>query len=99
MVSTAILSRLLKPDEFGVYAAVVALTAVATACSQEFGGANHVIQKSILSEYDIRTAFTITFCMSVLLGGVFFAARDWAARCYSEEGFRTGIGVLPPASC
>jgi hypothetical protein len=38
LVSTAILSRLLKPEEFGVYAAVVALTAVATACFQEFGG-------------------------------------------------------------
>jgi O-antigen/teichoic acid export membrane protein len=94
LVSTAILSRLLKPDEFGVYAAVVALTAVAAACSQEFGGANYLIQKPALSEQDIRTAFTITFCMSALLGAVFFALRDWVAYFYSEEGLRTGIAIF-----
>jgi O-antigen/teichoic acid export membrane protein len=94
LVSTAILSRLLKPVEFGIYAAVVALTAVATACSQEFGGANYLIQKGTLSEQDIRTAFTITFCMSALLGAVFFALRDWVASFYSEEGLRTGIAIF-----
>jgi O-antigen/teichoic acid export membrane protein len=94
LVSTAILSRLLKPEEFGVYAAVVALTAVATACSQEFGGANYLIQKPALSEHDIRTAFTITFCMSALLGAVFFALRDAIASFYSEEGLRTGVAVF-----
>jgi O-antigen/teichoic acid export membrane protein len=94
LVSTAILSRLLKPEEFGVYAAVVALTAVATACSQEFGGANYLIQKPVLSERDIRTAFTITVCMSALLGAVFFELRDATASFYSEEGLRTGIAVF-----
>jgi O-antigen/teichoic acid export membrane protein len=94
LASTAILSRLLKPEEFGIAAAVVALTAVATACSQEFGGANYLIQKPTLSEQDIRTAFTITFCMSALLGALFFALRDWVASFYSEEGLRTGIAVF-----
>jgi O-antigen/teichoic acid export membrane protein len=94
LVSTAILSRLLKPAEFGIYAAVVALTAVATACSQEFGGANYLIQKPTLSEQDVRTAFTITLCMSALLGAMFFALRDWVASFYSEEGLRTGIAVF-----
>src|ERR1700740_3081655 len=91
LVSTALLSRLLTPAEFGICAAVIALTAVATACSQEFGGANYLIQKPTLSEQDIRTAFTITFCMSALLGAVFFELRDWVASFYSEEGLRAGI--------
>jgi O-antigen/teichoic acid export membrane protein len=94
LVSTAVLSRLLKPEEFGIYAAVVALTTVATACSQEFGGANYLIQKPTLSEQDIRTAFTITFCMSALLGVAFFEARDWVASFYSEEGLRTGVAIF-----
>jgi O-antigen/teichoic acid export membrane protein len=42
--STAILSRLLKPGGFGVYAAVLALTSVATALFQEFGGSNYLVQ-------------------------------------------------------
>jgi O-antigen/teichoic acid export membrane protein len=94
LLSTAILSRLLTPAEFGIYAAIIALTSVATACSQEFGGANYVIQKSTLAEQDIRTAFTITFCMSALLGAVFFELRDTLASFYSEDGLRVGITVF-----
>jgi O-antigen/teichoic acid export membrane protein len=94
LVSTAVLSRLLKPEEFGIYAAVVALTAVGTACSQEFGGANYLIQKPTLSAQDTRTAFTITFCMSALLGVVIFETRDWVASFYSEEGLRTGVAIF-----
>jgi O-antigen/teichoic acid export membrane protein len=94
LLSTAILSRLLTPAEFGIYAAVIALTSVATACSQEFGGANYLIQKSTLAEQDIRTAFTITFCMSALLGAVFFELRDTLASFYSEDGLRVGITVF-----
>jgi O-antigen/teichoic acid export membrane protein len=93
-VSTAVLSRLLTPAEFGLYAAVIALTTVATACSREFGGANYLIQKQTLSEQDVRTAFSITFCMSALLGAVFFELRDAVADFYSEEGLKTGITVF-----
>lgn len=94
LLSTAVLSRLLTPQEFGVYAAVVALTAVVTASSQEFGGANYLIQKPELSEQDVRTAFTITFCLSVALGIVLFALRHVLASFYAERGLETGIAVF-----
>ena len=94
LVSTAVLSRLLTPKEFGLYAAVVALTTVATACSQEFGGANYLIQKSTLAKQDIRTAFTITWCMSALLGVVVFELRNTIASFYSEDGLRSGIAIF-----
>ena len=94
MLSTAVLSRLLTPREFGVYAAVAALTAVVTASSQEFGGANYLIQKAALSKQDIRTAFTITFCMSVTLGIVLFALRHVLASFYAEPGIAAGIAVF-----
>src|ERR1700737_2644756 len=94
LVSTAILSRLLTPEEFGIYTAVSALTAPATACSQEFGGANYLIQKAALSEQDVRTAFTITYCMSALLGAGFFALRDAVADFYLEAGVKPGIVVF-----
>ncbi|MGY4339162.1 oligosaccharide flippase family protein [Bradyrhizobium sp. LM2.9] len=47
LVSTAVLSRLLTPSEFGVFAVVNALTAVIAAAFQEFGGANYLIQKRV----------------------------------------------------
>ncbi len=94
LLSSAVLSRLLTPAEFGLCAAVIALTAVATAWSQEFGGATYLIRKPTLSEQDIRTAFTITFCMSALLGAVLFGFRSAVASFYSEEGLKTGIAIF-----
>ena len=93
VIATAILSRLLTPQEFGIYAVVGALTTVAAASFQEFGGANYLIQKTSLSERDIRTAFTITLCLSALLAVAVFEFRDIAAWFYSDEGLKAGIAV------
>jgi hypothetical protein len=49
LVSAADLLRLLTPREFGIYAVIIAV-------SQEFGGANYLIQKRSLSRRNIRTA-------------------------------------------
>jgi O-antigen/teichoic acid export membrane protein len=93
MLSTAILSRLLAPREFGIYYTVLALTSVAGAWSQEFGGANYLIQKTSLSEQDVRSAFTTMFGLSALLAAVFFALRGVAAAFFAEEGLKAGIAV------
>src|ERR1700757_97357 len=65
LASTAILARLLTPKEFGICALVSAVTTIAAASFQEFGGANYLVQKPSLSEQNIRTAFTIILGMSV----------------------------------
>lgn len=93
LLSTAVLARLLTPEEFGTYAVVNALTAVIAASFQEFGGANYLIQKPALSEQNIRTAFTITFVLSVLIGAALFVLRDPLAAFFSREGLRIGITV------
>ena len=93
LISTAILSRLLTPAEFGVYAFINALTVVLAASFQEFGGANYLIQKQSLSEKSIRTAFTITMCLSVLFAVSLFEFRHLAAWFFSEEGLKIGIAV------
>lgn len=93
LLSTAVLSRLLTPEEFGIYAIVNALTAVVAATFQEFGGANYLIQKPALSQQNIRTAFTITFCLSALIGATLFALRDVAVSFFAQDGLRIGIAV------
>src|ERR1700704_3284508 len=93
LASTAILSRLLTPQEFGIYAVVNAITAVTSASFQEFGGANYPIQKPSLSDGDIRSAYTFTLCLSVLFAVALFALRDVAAWFFSEEGLAIGIAV------
>src|ERR1700758_4038218 len=64
-VTTAVLSRLLTPNEFGTFAVVNAITVVIAVSFQEFGGANYLIQKRELSRANIRTAFTVTLGLSV----------------------------------
>ena len=93
LISTAILSRLLTPAEFGIYALVNAVTAIVAASFQEFGGANYLIQRTSLSEQNIRTSFTITLLLSVLVAVIFFELRGIAAWFFSEEGLRIGITV------
>lgn len=93
VISTAVLSRLLTPQEFGIYAVVGALTTVAAASFQEFGGANYLIQKTSLSELDVRTAFTITLCLSAIFAVAVFELRDVAAWFFSEDGLKSGIAI------
>lgn len=92
-ISTAILSRLLTPAEFGIYAVINAVVAVITASFQEFGGANYLIQKKTLSEKSIRTAFTITFLISIAIGAVLFLSGDAFVWFFKQDGLRAGIAV------
>src|SRR3954453_14012970 len=92
-VSTAVLSRLLTPKEFGVYAVVGAVTSVFAASSQEFGGANYLIQKASLTEGNIRTAFTITFVMAVAIGLGLYLLGDMLGVLFGADGVKTGIAV------
>jgi O-antigen/teichoic acid export membrane protein len=93
LFSTAALSRLLTPGEFGVYAVINAVVAVIAASFQEFGGANYLIQKKVLSEQNIRTAFTITFCISLVIGLALFLCRDVLVWFFKQDGLKAGIAV------
>lgn len=93
VISAAIMARLLTPEEFGVYAIIIAFTGVIVAYFHEFGGANYLIQKKELSNHNIRTAFTITFLTSLLVALIFLALRDAAATFFSHDGMRIGIAV------
>ncbi|SFK77124.1 oligosaccharide flippase family protein [Methylocapsa palsarum] len=90
--SIAILSRLLTPEQTGIYTAIAALTALANTPA-EFGGAGYIIQKQVLSEPDIRTAFTINFAISAAVAAALFLSRDAIATFYGLEGLKDGIGV------
>jgi O-antigen/teichoic acid export membrane protein len=91
--SIGILSRLLTPTEFGVYAVVLAITSVFSASSQEFGGANYLIQKASLSEANVRTAFTITFGLSVAIGSLLYLLRGVLRSTLGADGLEAGISV------
>jgi O-antigen/teichoic acid export membrane protein len=93
LVTTAVLARLLTPEEFGIYAVVNAVTGVVAASFQEFGGANYLIQKRELSRVSVRSAFTVTFGISVLIGLALLALSDALSQLFEQESLRKGIVV------
>jgi O-antigen/teichoic acid export membrane protein len=92
-VATAVLSRLLTPNEFGIYVVVNALTAVVASSFQEFGGANYLIQKRELSGASIRTAFTLMMAISTLIAAVLFVLADGLSRLFEQASLRNGVAV------
>lgn len=91
--ATAILARLLTPEEFGIFALVNAITTIAASYFHEFGGANYIIQKDDLSERNIRTAFTVTLITSSFVALLLLLLRGVAAQFFSQEGLRLGLAV------
>lgn len=92
-ISTAILSRLLTPAEFGIYAVVNAVVAVIAASFQEFGGANYLIQKKDLTERDTRTAFTVTLCISIILALMLVVFGKAFVVFFKQGGLDIGMAV------
>ncbi len=94
VISTAAMARLLTPQEFGIFAVISAIVAVITAFFQEFGGANYLIQKTSLSTRDIRTAFTITFCLSSMVGIALIATGSEFANLFQQQALKDGIAIV-----
>lgn len=92
-VATAVLARLLSPEEFGVYAVVNAVTAVIAACFQEFAGSSYLVQKRELSRASVQTSFTITLAMSAVTAVALFALAQPISRLFDLDSLRRGIEV------
>ena len=92
-VSTAILARLLSPREFGIYAVVNAITMVISVSAQEFGGANYLIQKETLSENNVRTAFTVTFSLSLVFAILLWQLGELFGGLYDIAGVAAGVKI------
>lgn len=92
-VSTAVLARLLKPEEFGVYAVVGAITTIISVSTQEFGGANFIIQKASLSDVNVRSAFTITLVLSLALSLGLWAIAEPLGAWFGVEGLAAGVRI------
>ncbi|QIO32477.1 oligosaccharide flippase family protein [Bradyrhizobium sp. 1(2017)] len=91
--ATAVLSRLLSPAEFGVYAVVNAIALVIAASFQEFGGGSYLIQKRDLSAEDVRSAFTITFIISGAVSVLLFVFADRLSLLFAQDSLKEAIEV------
>ena len=66
IATTAIAARLLTPDEIGIFA-IASIVAVVSESLRDFGAGVYIIQSSLLTRTKLRTAFTVTAAMSVLI--------------------------------
>lgn len=76
--SFSIMSRLLSADDFGYYAAIVAVTTV-FACFSDAGIGSAIIQKKDISQKFINVAFTVSFvCGSIAMVALLILAKPLA---------------------
>jgi O-antigen/teichoic acid export membrane protein len=89
IASTVIISRILTPEETGIFA-VAAVFAALASNFRDFGVGEYLIQEQNLTNEKIRAALTLNIAVSWTMGLLLFAASDAAAQFYRSEG----VGVV-----
>ena len=80
---TAVLSRLLRPEDFGVIAiSTVLITFFNIFCDLGFGPA--IIQNKTLNKHDLINIFSFTFWLGVIISVIFFLISPLIARYYNN---------------
>ena len=85
IASTVIISRILTPEETGIFA-VAAVFAALASNFRDFGVGEYLIQEKELTDDKIRAALTLNIAMSWGMGLLLFAGSDLAATFYRSEG-------------
>ena len=69
LLTTAVVSRLLLPEEVGVFSIAAAFVALGLAL-RDFGSSEYIVQEKELTRDRIRTAFGVTLGISWMLAAV-----------------------------
>lgn len=81
--TTALVSRILTPEEIGV--AVIGLAILGIAMSlREFSNPSFLIQRQELSREDVRAAFTVMFILTGIVAALLLALSPFLASFYDE---------------
>jgi PST family polysaccharide transporter len=89
----AILARLLTPADFGLAAAALVVVGFSTVFSQ-FGIGPAVVQRLDLRDAHLRSAFTISVLLGLLLGSVIWLAAPLLAVFFRLEGLTPLLRAL-----
>ncbi len=91
--STAVISRLLKPADIGVFAIGMSLVGV-VAVIRELGVSTYLVQEAELSERRIRAAFTLAVMMGFGLCLLLLALSIPAGAFYKDSNVTTIVCIL-----
>jgi len=92
-IGIVIISRLLTPEEVGIFSVSMAIVALAHTLRQ-FGLSTYLIQEKDITKDRIRTAFGLAFVIAGSIGAVLVAASGLIAEFYRENGVREVLLVL-----
>lgn len=92
IVSTLILARLLTPDHFGI----VALVTIALQFFEllvETGNRQYIVQKSVLDDEDLDTAWTLDFLSKSLIALLIICTSSFVADWFNEPDLTLALAV------
>lgn len=93
LASTLVISRLLSPNEIGVYA-VAAVFASMAGTFRDFGVAEYLIQEQHLTASKIRAAFAANLMVSWSMAALLFASSGAIADFYRQPGISDVMRIL-----
>jgi O-antigen/teichoic acid export membrane protein len=91
--ASIILARLLSPSEIGIFSVAATLIALAQAV-RDFGVGQYIIQEKELNNERIRSAFTVSLIVAVILAVITASLCSVAADFYREPGIQNVMIVL-----
>jgi O-antigen/teichoic acid export membrane protein len=92
---TVVVSRLLTPEEVGIWAiGLAAVTLIAAV--REFATGTYLIQKADLTPAEIRGAATVMLLISALVGSALIVLAPWLAGLYGDPRL---VAYLRVAAC
>lgn len=92
-ISVIVVSRLLKPEEIGVFSVAVSLVAY-TLILRDFGVGQYFVQLKELTREHIRAGFTVMLLISWSIAALLLLARGPAASFYAHPGLAEIFSVL-----
>lgn len=91
--STIVLSRLLTPEEVGVFSIAASFVGIAHAF-RDFGVSNYIIQEKELNDNRIRAALCVTMAMAWAMALVLFLVAAPIGAFYDDPGVASVIRIL-----
>lgn len=90
LVMTAIVARLLTPDELGLFALTAGVILVGEGL-RDFGAGSYIVQERAPSRTGVRAAFTMSLAISILLALALVAAAPAIAAFYGAPRLAGGL--------
>lgn len=93
IISTAILARLLSPEETGIFAVATSIAYLATEL-RSFGAGEYLIREKEISHDKIRKVIGTMMIMSLGLAILLISIAPWAGELYGNKDLRNLIWII-----